>query len=84
MIFWKITDSYLASQTVMEILSVEEKCDHRNQEVAIKAAAKNITTLRKNVLRIAKNYLTALVGSTTLAGQNDQSNLARRAREDAP
>jgi hypothetical protein len=40
--------------------------------------------LRKNVLRIAKNYLTALVGSTTLAGGNDEGNMANRAREEVP
>lgn len=87
MIFWKITDTYLASQTVMEILTVEDgnnNNNHRNQDEAIKASSKNITTLRKNVLRIAKNYLTALVGSTTLAGGNDEGNMANRAREEVP
>lgn len=30
MIFWRITDTYLASQTVMEILQVEDKGDMRD------------------------------------------------------
>jgi hypothetical protein len=35
----------------------------------IKAAGENITYLRGTVLRIAKNYLTALVGTFSITGK---------------
>jgi hypothetical protein len=52
-------------------LDVGKDFDPRShtEHAVIKAAGENITYLRGTVLRIAKNYLTALVGTFSITGK---------------
>lgn len=64
----------MSALTAMEILKVEsfgnETVDEKD---AISASSKNICNLRRTVLRIAKNHLTAMVGSISLSGKSSMS-----------
>ena len=71
MIFWQVIDTELAARTAIQFLDVGQEYDPitHTQHAAIKAASENIAQLRCTILRIAKNHLTALVGTCSITGK---------------